>query len=248
MKEFFDGFKSVTDIFNAGRLIFYPFAGALVVIPFYLLARIILVSPTAVLFTQLTNDLKSIDHSPLSLAIFAVAAVVVGFLIAVTGFTVLDEQSAEISKQIAALNPDRSASFNYNYPLLRQKKDEDYATWLISEYFRYVEIATYIPIGGMVGLTLMMLYVLVFLMRHFAEAALLGVTSAHVVFILLLISVIITKWYLWPEIWVKRVIVPTLCTFLKAKGNLIEGVKAVERAVGPFKAEDSVNVAKGDTK
>jgi hypothetical protein len=44
MKDFFDQLKSITDIFNAGRLIFYPFAGALAVIPFYLFARILIVS------------------------------------------------------------------------------------------------------------------------------------------------------------------------------------------------------------
>ena len=53
---------------------------------------------------------------------------------------------------------DRSTSFTYNYPLLRQKKDEDYATWLISEYFRYVEIATYSLSSGTVRKTVLHLH------------------------------------------------------------------------------------------
>ena len=88
----------------------------------------------------------------------------------------------------------------------------------------------------MIGLTLMTFYVLIFLIRQFAEETSRGLTSAHILLVLQLIVLIVTKFYLWPEVWMKRVIVPTQRTFLRAKCNLIEGVKTVERVVGPFKA------------
>lgn len=233
MKELFDQLKSITDIFNVGRLVFYPFAGALVVVPFYFLVRIFVQPPAALLHLQLASDIDSMGGSWRPL-VFFLASTVVGFLVAVAGFSILDRVGAEASKEVAAQNPNYAVSFTYNYPLLRQKKDEDYATWLIGEYFRYVEIATYIPLAAIVGLGLMTLYVLVFVVRQFPDDA-----SSHVILTLLLSIWIIVKWYLWPHIWLQRVIVPTLRSFLRAKANLIEGVKTVERQVGPYKPQDS---------
>src|SRR5438445_679567 len=72
-------------------------------------------------------------------------------------------------------------SYPYNYPLLRQKKDEDYAMWLISEYYRFVEIATYIPLGGIIGLILLALYMFVFLFWNPARPDVVGLTTVHII-------------------------------------------------------------------
>jgi len=235
--------KSVTDIFNAGRLVFYPAAGAFVVVPFYLLAAAFLGSPAATFGAQLSQDFARVT-STTALVVLFLASITVGFLIAVIGFRVIKRVAdAAPASPGEGINP---VSFNYNYPLLRQKKDEDYATWLVGEYFRYVEIATYIPMGIMVGLELTTLYLLVFLVRQFAADAVAGLTSGHVLLPALLVASIVTRGYLWPEVWIPRIITPTVRTFDRAKCNLIEGVKAVERAVGPFK--DGQAAAAADSK
>jgi hypothetical protein len=242
MKDFFDQLKSITDIFNAGRLIFYPFAGALAVIPFYLFARILIVSLQPELDAQLRRDLDSMAYSWWSQAGIVLAAIVVGFLIAVAGFSMLERTGGSLAQDLARENPNRNTSFTYNYPLLRQNKSEDYAAWLIAEYYRYVEIATYILLGAMAGLGLMTLYVLVFVLRQFADEAAAVTASAYVVLVLLVAACIFVKGYLWPELWMKRVIVPGLRSFLLAKRNLIEGVKVVDRAVLPFRPQGSAPV------
>lgn len=98
-----------------------------------------------------------------------------------------------------------------------------------------MEIATYIPMGIMVGLELTTLYLLVFLVRQLGIDAPGGLTSAHVVFPVLLVAAIVTRAYLWPEVWIPRIIAPTVRTFERAKCNLIEGIKVVDREVKPFK-------------
>lgn len=237
MKELFDQFKSLTDIFNAGRLVFYPMAGALIVLPAYLLIRIALVTPAPTLHAQVVGDLRSLGAIEHVGWLVVFASTVVGFLTAVVGFRVLERATAETVRDVTAQLPARATSYNFNYPLLRQKKDEDYATWLMSEYFRYVEIATYIPLGALTGLVLITLYVCVFVIRRFAAEGPVPATSDLAVLVLLVAGVIFIRVYFWPEVWVKRVIVPTHGTFLKAKCNLIDGIKSVERAVGPYKGD-----------
>jgi len=62
MKELFDQMKSITDALNAGRLIFYPFAGALIVYPLAMLARLLAHDSSSLsqpLFTQMSQDLTA---------------------------------------------------------------------------------------------------------------------------------------------------------------------------------------------
>jgi len=237
MKEILDQLKGpFTDILNVGRIIFYPFGGALIVLPLYMILRLLLVmgepgaSPalTTSFFTQMSIDLKHITMAswPVTFALLA-SSVVVGFLLATVGFPmVLDGLSADVNTEVER-EPLAQSSFSYNYPLLRNNKDkEDYAGWLISEYYRFIEIATYIPLGGIIGLMLSEVYVGVFLLGDFARSGSPGLTAAHTMFLILLGALVVIKYYVWPEIWAKRVLIPVLRNYLRAKRNLINGLEA----------------------
>lgn len=229
MKEFFDQIKgSITDILNVGRLIFYPFAGILIVFPLYMIVRLLLAEPCETLSAQILIDLRHITNSSWSAAsILFASSVVVGFLLATTGFSmVLEELGADVNKNVEQELLSMS-SLSYNYPLLRQNKDEDYAGWLISEYYRYVEIAAYIPLGGIIGLVLLEAYVFLFLLR----VSLVGFTGAHTTFLVILGALVLIKYYVWPEIWVKQVLKSVIRTYLRAKRDLIDGVKRMDKEV-----------------
>lgn len=226
VKELFDQLKgSFTDILNVGRIIFYPFAGFLTIVPFYMIVRLLLdEQPSRLLSTQMLKNLHNITNTTLTVTFtLFMSSLVVGFLLATVGFPMLiDGLGPDISMDVEG-EPLAMNSFPYNYPLLRNKKDkdEDYAGWLISEYYRYVEIVTYIPLGGYIGLVLIEVYVFVFLLR--AGSA--GLTAAHTIFLIILGTLVLIKYYVWPEIWVKRILIPVLRTYLRAKRNLINGLR-----------------------
>ncbi len=223
VKEIFDQFGKVTDILNLGRLIFYTVAGALVVLPAYMIGRLI-TQPAASLSAQMASGADTLAQASTAGVVF-LASIVVGFLIATAGFPiVLEGLSDEIRRQMAQETGTNKYSFPRNYPLLRHKTDDDYAAWLISEYYRYVEIATYIPLGAIVGLALTGLYVLIALLQSTTGPGAAGVTGSHVAFLAILVALVLIRYWLWPEVWAKRVVVPTIRTYLSAKKNLIDGV------------------------
>lgn len=227
MKELFDQIKSITDTLNVGRLIFYPFAGVLIVYPLSMLIQLLVTGPCRPLFAQMYQDLNA---SGAGLGI-VLSSIVVGFLVATVGFSaVLEDVVAKVKEEIKQESANEN-SFSYNYPLLRQKKEEDYATWLISEYYRFVEIATYIPLGGISGFVLLELYMFAFLFLDPARRTVAGLTTVHVILVILLGVLILIKYYVWPEVWVKRVLIPVMRTYLRAKKDLIDGVKVVDKAV-----------------
>ena len=235
VKEFFDQFSRVTDILNLGRLIFYTAAGALIVFPAFMTGRL-LIEPSTSISGQMAGAGAALAKGPVQAVLF-LASMVVGFLIATAGFpVVLDGLSDEIRRQMAQeAVGSASYSFPRNYPLLRSKSDDDYAAWLISEYYRYVEIATYIPLGAIGGLVLAALYLLLFLLKDSARPGAAGLTSAHLAFLVVLTTLALIRYWLWPEVWAKRVVVPTIRTYLSAKKNLIDGVnderaRAAQRA------------------
>ena len=233
MKDFFDQIKSVTDILNVGRLIFYPFAGALVVVPLYLILRLALVDPAPTLSAQLLIDARHVTMTSWSVTwILIGSSMIIGFLIATIGFSMLSDLASRMPAEVLTPLSPESTSFTYNYPLLRQNEAEDYATWLISEYYRYIEIATYIPLGGIIGLGLVGVYVLVFLLKDFAGPRA-GFTEAHAAFLFIFVVWMVVALWFWPEVWLKRVVAPIVQTYVDSKRKIIAGVKLVPRKVNP---------------
>jgi hypothetical protein len=226
IKEFFDGLSKATDILNLGRLIFYTTAGALVVLPTYMIA--------AQMFEL--RLVTNIDLASWHAAGLFLCSMVVGFLVATVAFPlVLDEVSRDVRREMAAdgVTPDDTYSFPRNYPMLRGKPGDDYAAWLISEYYRYVEIAAYIPLGAIAGLVLTEVYLLVVLVQQSIRHGHPGITMTHLLFAAILGALVMIRYWLWPQVWAKRVVAPTIRTYLSAKRNLIDGVKGQQATSMP---------------
>lgn len=79
-------------------------------------------------------------------------------------------------------------------------------------------------LGGILGLVFIEAYVVIFLLWDLALPSPAGVTGAHTMFLIILSVLILIKYYIWPELWVKRVLRPVLRTYFTARRNLIRGL------------------------
>jgi hypothetical protein len=149
------------------------------------------------------------------------ASVVMGFLLANVGFVILIVVDKEVKKPEPL---SEKYSFTYRYPLMKNKSDEDYAAWLIQEYYRFIEIAMYVPLGAIVGLALIEIYIFIFFLYDFARPGSAGLTAAHMMFLFTLGVLVSVKYYLWPKIWKTYVLVPLLSQYHGAKRDVINGI------------------------
>jgi len=200
----------------------------------YMILRLALADPAPTLMAQLLIDARHVTITSWSVTWLLVAtSLIMGFLIAIIGFsTVLVDLVQRLPSEVLVPFGPENTSFTYNYPLLRKNKNEDYATWLISEYYRYIEIATYIPLGAIIGLALLDVYVFLFLVKDFASPVS-GLTEAHFVFLLLFVAWVAVAVWFWPEIWLKRVVAPAVQSYIDSKRKLIAGVKLVSQEGNP---------------
>ncbi len=229
VKVMFSGTDKLFDILNVGRLIFYTAGGLLAVYPLTLLAGLLAQSapPPGGMLTSIAPP--SADAAWL-LFFFSLVA---GFVLALIAFQTLTAPAYKrVLARIGQPAPNEF-SFNYRYPLLRNDREQDYQAWLIAEYFRYVEIATLIPLGFVVGVGGLTLYPLVYLL-HFGPAALdfAQINSALLWLIVGAAALALIRHYLWPCYWRPLIVEPTVQTFIRAKANLIAGLEALPAAGG----------------
>jgi len=103
----------------------------------YMILRLALADPAPTLMAQLLIDARHVTVTSWSVTWLLVAtSLIMGFLIAIIGFsTVLVDLVQRLPSEVLVPFGPENTSFTYNYPLLRKNKNEDYATWLISEYY-----------------------------------------------------------------------------------------------------------------
>ncbi|MEM8677480.1 MAG: hypothetical protein AAGF83_27025, partial [Cyanobacteria bacterium P01_G01_bin.67] len=158
----------VFDIFNVGRLIFYPAAGGLAIYPLVMIVNLLTLEKESIPSNLLApNLIIPLQNGNPWLAFFG-ASLIVGFLVVIVGYTqIIIPSKNQLDKELKDFNLNQSAikkRITYRYPLLRNnQKEENYHAWLVNEYFRYVEIAIYIPLGFFIGLISFAGYILVFL-------------------------------------------------------------------------------------
>lgn len=237
-KQIFAELSKATDIFNLGRFVFYTAAGVLVVLPLNMILSLLSTLPDNLatgLFLQLSNDFGgTLAESRAWILLFC--SIIIGFVIAAAGFTIViqDEKVSQWANEKLAetlKRADPAKSFSFNYPKLRNDNaNADYSAWLVTEYYRYLEIVVFIPIGAILGVTVITLYVSVFIIKQTAVSAGAGFTEAHLSFILLLSLLLLIKYYLWPEFWLKRVVAPVLAAYRGARTRLIEGLQCKSTA------------------
>lgn len=202
----------LTDVFNLGRLIFYSAAGALIAYP-VAAGLMVLAGPLkGQLFAELVA--QAVLLTP---AAMAGASVIVGFVISGAGFVIVLGPIVPRVKARAEARPIDRRGYPYRYPLLRNKPGTDYDAWLIQEYFRFVEIVAYIPLGLMGGLAALLLYAAAYVVAWTAAGHGLHPGAPHAAFLLIATTWSACAFGLWPHYWLPRVVEPVLETYHRAK-------------------------------
>ena len=165
VKELFGGVDKLLGIFNLGRLVFYTAAGFLAVYPAFAALEILACPlrghPLAELVRWSPNG--SFDR-------IGFAAIVMGFLVASYGFVQFVAPAGDAVKARVAQVPIDRSSYPFRYcQLHRGDAKVDYEGWIIGEYFRFVEIVAYVPLGLIAGLAVTLGYTAVYALLWAAE-------------------------------------------------------------------------------
>jgi hypothetical protein len=224
VQQIYGGFDKLTDILNVGRLVFYTAAGTLVVYPFaavcQLLQRSFSVKLKGEPLVELVNSIALLPAAPA-----IVASTVVGFLVAALGYAhVVQRLEGQVAEQESTPVGDKTQTIAYQYPWLRNRTDEDYHAWLVQEYFRYIEIVVYIPLGLLIGLGETALFTTYYMLYSIMAGCVTDVGVLSRDFLLAGVGFVVYGAYLWPHWWCPHVALPVVRAFYRAKCSLIAGV------------------------
>lgn len=230
-KSLFDSLDKTADILNVGRLIFYTSAGFCALLPVAMLMRMLAQGQPAPFWQQFKCDMRS---SAWHVEVW-VAALVFGFVIAAYCFvTVIQRLEAAVEEQ----PNEHTYAFHYARlfsggvgPKELTDKDyrKDYASWLISEYFRYIEIVVFIPFGILLSLPIYAVYALVYIIRTVPTATVLTFGAPHMAFALWTLLSVIGWAIFWPEYWIPHVVQEVKASWERARRDAINGlIKFVE--------------------
>lgn len=209
MDQFLTLVKTLTDVFNLGRLVFYPLAGALIVAPLDLLLRLLLTSRVQPFQAQLGQDLSAMGSRLAEQVALLLGSTVMGFLIAGTTFVRVISTA-----QDGAEKQERYA-FARLYPLLRSER-ENYSDWLVAEYFRFLEILVHFP----VALLGMLLVLDVYALSHL----LLAPEPSGAVALLITSALTVVLWLTWRCWWRAAVVAQVAQRYCEAKRHLADTV------------------------
>ncbi|MEY4545133.1 MAG: hypothetical protein RL685_1328 [Pseudomonadota bacterium] len=210
MDQFITLVKTLTDVFNLGRLVFYPLAGVLIVAPLDLLLRLLLTSEVRPFQAQLLQDLRALGNNLPEQGALLLGSTVMGFLLAGTTFV------SVISRAQDKAENESKYAFPRLYPLLRTK-DENYADWLVAEYFRFLELVVHFPVAMMGTLALLDLYAL----SHLLLAAERSGASA----LLITAAATLALWLTWRLWWRKAIVAKVAHSYCEAKRYLADAVE-----------------------
>jgi hypothetical protein len=243
-KSAVDSFDKVTDILNVGRLIFYTAAGFFAILPVAMSLRLLAYNPLPTYWNEFAEDLR---HCAGRGGLWA-AALIFGFVIANVANNVVIHRFTPPPRSEPAKD-----SFPYAYPRLYsggiRPKDgtpKDYAAWLISEYYRYVEIAVFVPFGILLSLPVYSIYSLVYLVKTAAEQEAFVLNGCHVALASWTLASVAAWKVIWPDFWLPRVAEPVYRDWVIARRSAIAGLR--EFADGtqppPDKASEQVSPSK----
>jgi hypothetical protein len=223
-KSAVDSLGKVTDILNLGRLIFYTAAGFCAVLPAAMSLRLLAHDPPLpVYWTQFVADLRSCArHGEVW-----VVALIFGFIIANLAYSIVISRFTSPPRH----EPQKD-SYPYSYARLFsggvRSKDgtkSDYAAWLVSEYYRYVEIVVFIPYGILLSLPLYSFYSFVYLVRTAWQHEALVLNAGHLAFAMWTLGSVFAWTVLWPDYWLPRVAEPVYHVWVRARRSAIEGLQ-----------------------
>jgi hypothetical protein len=220
VKALVAGADKVTDVLNLGRLVFYTAAGAAIVYP------------AAGAFAVLTET--TLAGRPLAELIAKVraqgagllgVAIVVGFGVATYGFSVvLGPRNGPIVRKVNA-SPIDESSYPFRYPQLRGSTGKEWDDWLIQEYYRFVEVAAYVPLGIVAGIGVAAIYSLVYALLWHAQGQLDWGDEVHRDLLVAALLWALTTFVLWRRLWLPRVVDPSIEAYHWARVGLIKGLE-----------------------
>ena len=148
-----DSLDKITDILNVGRLIFYTAAGFCAILPAAMSMRLLAHDPDPVYWGQFLADLVCCARHR---EVWA-ASLIFGFVIANLANMIV---ISRFTQPPPSKHPESEKdSYSYAFPRLysggvppKDGSGKDYAAWLISEYYRFVEIAVFIPFSILLSL------------------------------------------------------------------------------------------------
>jgi hypothetical protein len=221
-KSAVDSLDKITDILNVGRLIFYTAAGFFAILPVAMSLRLLAYDPAPDYWSQFVADfLRCTNHSGLW-----AAALIFGFVIAILANSIVMDRFTPPPPS----EPEKK-SYSYSYPRLfsggvppKDGSTKDYAAWLISEYYRYVEIAVFIPYSILLSLPVYSLYSFVYLVRTAWQHEALVVNTGHVAFALWTLGSVVAWKVVWPDFWLPRIAEPVYRDWVIARRSAIEGL------------------------
>jgi hypothetical protein len=155
-----------------------------------------------------------------------IAALVFGFVIVVVAYALTSFKPAPREQ----IDPE---SYDYQYPRLfsggvkdaQKATSKDYAAWLISEYYRYVEIVWYIPYAVLLSLPVYALYSFTYLFCTLGQAADTTFNAAHLAFGLWTMASILAWSIVWPQFWLPKIVQPVYENWISASRAGIAGLK-----------------------
>jgi hypothetical protein len=233
-----NGVDKITDILNVGRLIFYTSAGFCAILPAAMVVRLLGQGPSGNYWRQFTSDLVVCARRG---EVWA-AALVLGFVIANLAYAAVFKKLARPTQK----DPDPQG-FAYQYPSLSAggatpKTEHDLAAWWVSEYYRYAEIAVYIPYGLLLSLPLYTLYSLVYLILKSNPSEPFSIGPAHYAFALWALIAVIGWGMVWPWYWIPKVVTPiyldsseALCEVIAGQAKFSSGKSTDSSAKSPEK-------------
>jgi MFS family permease len=236
LKQLSDGIAKLSDIFNLGRLVFYTAAGALLVYPAVAGVAALKGPLRGEALGELVTAGEKLDWQAMLLA-----SVVAGFVIAAYGFARVLTPAAPHVKAASESRPVDRRSYPFRYPQLRNGQNQDWDAWLIQEYFRFVEIVAYVPLGLLGGLAAVAVYAGAYVIAWAAGGHGVELGAPHVAFAAVAAAFAFCAFFVWPRFWVPRVVYPVLEAYHRAKEGLIDALDEAKVAPAAATARPSPN-------
>jgi hypothetical protein len=240
VKEFFGALDKITDILNLGRLIFYTAAGLPPVLVLAMIVRTASMTAQGY-WLQFRGDLLTCIQT----WEVWLGALIAGFLVANLAYV---QAISRLKSETADGDVDEDG-YAFQFPKLRtgrekrapKEEDFDYAAWLISEYYRYVEIAVYIPYGIRLALPLLVVYSIA---RCLLDASSPGILDTSLVALGLWTLLAALIWTVfWWEFWIPQIATPIFRTYVCALAGLTGGIKDFNEGVPPDTPDEPPNKA-----
>lgn len=222
VKQLFSSTDKALDILNVGRMIFFTAGGFMAIYPATMIIKL-LGSTTGASGKNIFESMKANVGLLDSWMLFFVS-LITGFVIAQLVFTVILTPLFQTVREDLKDTPINVKGFNFQYPSLKNDDGEDYQAWLISEYFRYIEIGTILPVGFAAGLITLDLYGFIYLLFFGVALPMSNIVSAIVFLIATSTLVAALIFHVWPLFWKPVIVGRTVATYFGAKYQLIAGV------------------------